>query len=68
MDKKILADNLHDKVSRSILCVCVHSLIQSSCLRLHSFCLHCHNELTSGVHGKISVMPGMQARQKRTVI
>ena len=40
-----------------VLCVCVHTLIQSSCLFLHSFCLHCLNgiqRITSGVLDKIT--------------
>ena len=39
-----------------VLCVCVHSLIQSSCLVCTVSCLHCLNGIqrTSGVHGKIT--------------
>ena len=54
MDKKILADNLHDEISCSV-CMCTYTdPKQLPCL--HSFCLHCLNGIqrTSGVHGKIT--------------
>ena len=54
MDIKTLLDNLHDEVSCSV-CMCTFTdPKQLPCL--HSFCLHCLNEIqrTSGVHGKIT--------------
>ena len=54
MDIKTLLDNLHDEVSCSV-CMCTFTdPKQLPCL--HSFCLHCLNEIqrTSGVRGKIT--------------
>ena len=54
MDIKTLLDNLHNEVSCSV-CICTFTdPKQLPCL--HSFCLHCLNELqrTSGLHGQIT--------------
>ena len=54
MDIKTLLDNLHDEVSCSV-CMCTFTdPKQLPCL--HSFCLHCLNEIqrTRGAHGKIT--------------
>ena len=54
MDIKTLLDNLHDEVSCSV-CMCTFTEPkQLPCL--HSFCLHCLNELqrTSGLRAKIT--------------
>ncbi|CAH3038387.1 unnamed protein product [Porites lobata] len=54
MDIKTLLDSLHDEVSCSV-CKCTFAAPkQLPCL--HSFCLHCLNEIqrTSGVRGKIT--------------
>ena len=54
MDIKTLLDNLHDEVSCSV-CMCTFTEPkQLPCL--HSFCLHCLNELqrTSGLRGQIT--------------
>ena len=54
MDIKTLLDNLHDEVTCSV-CMCPFTdPKQLPCL--HSFCLHCLNEIqrTSGVRGKIT--------------
>ena len=54
MDIKTLLDNLHDEVSCS---VCMYTFTEPKQLPcLHSFCLHCLNELqrTSGLGAKIT--------------
>ena len=54
MDIMTLLDNLHDEVSCSV-CMCPFTdPKQLPCL--HSFCLHCLNDIqrSSGVHGKIT--------------
>ena len=54
MDIKTLLDSLHDEVSCSV-CMCLfNNPKQLPCL--HSFCLHCLNDIqrSSGVHGKIT--------------
>ena len=54
MDIKTLLDNLHDELSCSV-CMCTFTdPKQLPCL--HSFCLHCLNEIqrTSGFHRKIT--------------
>ena len=54
MDIKTLLDNLHDEVSCSV-CMCTFTdPKQLPCL--HSFCLHCLNEIkrTRSAHGKIT--------------
>ena len=54
MDIKTFLDNLHDEVSCSV-CMCTFTdPKQLPCL--HSFCLHCLNDIqrTSGVRGKIT--------------